>query len=422
MTEVKIAEIEDGRRFQGRLMLDKNFLLLDPEIPFSKALQHALMEWEFKTAYIEEVQTPAAAVLPKPVKKPNPIGAFEQVDFDPATGEIITKKKTGLNADAIEAINNANSQLASADENAKIEIVRYVYDEYLRYIEKLFTRYITHRELNQAGLYDASRKLCDFVNQNKKYILRILANPEGKVTKNFLISHCLRSTIFAIVIGAQMGLTGQKLYDLAVAASVHEIGQIKLPPQLYITNKPLSPQARTLLTTHVVLGFNILKENNFDPIIQLAVLEHHERENGTGYPRRLEAKKISTYGKILSVACVYEAISAPRQYKDAKSTYEATIEMLQNSQKIYNETVVKALVQAISLFPIGTYVYLSNGRIAQVTDTNPNDPRTPLVQLLGEKNEAGNPKVVLTDNSKLRIARVLTPAELKDIQNYLNRQ
>ncbi len=420
MTPVQISEITDGKRFSTRLVLDKNFVLLDPEISFSNALKNALTEWGFTVAYTEDKKTaPAATELPPKTQKPSPIGEFEQVDFDPVTGEIVTAKKEGLNSEILKIVDESNKKLAAAKENEKMEIVQTVYDEYLKYIEKVFTRFVTHRELNQKDLFDAMKKLVIFVEQNKKYILRIQPKPEAKASKNFLVSHCLRSTIFSIIIGAQMKLPEPRLYELAVAASIHEIGQIRLPPQLYITDKPLSAQARALLSTHVVLGFNILKENNFPPIIQLAVLEHHERENGTGYPRHLLGTKISTYGKILAVACVYEAISAPRQYKEAKSIYEAMIEMLRNSNKAYDENVVKALVQAISLFPIGSYVYLSNGKIAQVTDTNPNDPRTPLVQIIGEKNELGNPKIVMTDNEKLRIVRVVNQSELKDILAYL---
>lgn len=419
MTPVQISEIADGKRFSSPLVLDKNFVLLDPEIPFSKALQQALIEWGFKVAYTNETKPQKSNLSSSSEKKPAISPTFEQVDFDPVTGEIVTAKKEGLSANAVKAVDEANKLLATAKEADKMAIVQKVYDSYLEYIEKVFTRFVTHRELNQNDLMDAMKKLVIFVEQNKKYILRIQPKPEAKASKNFLVSHCLRSTIFAVIIGAQMKLPEPKLYELAVASSIHEIGQIRLPPQLYITDRPLSAQARAVLSTHVVLGFNILKENNFPPIIQLAVLEHHERENGTGYPRHLLAQKISTYGKILSVACVYEAISAPRQYKEAKSIYQAMVEMLQNSNKAYNENVLKALVQAISLFPIGSYVYLSNGKIAQVTDTNPDDPRTPLVQIVGEKNELGNPKVIMTDTTRNRIVRVVNQDELKDILAYL---
>ncbi|MDY2843197.1 MAG: HD-GYP domain-containing protein [Treponema sp.] len=419
MTPVQISELTDGQRFSNNLVLDRQFVILDQEIPFSRVLQKTLLEWDFKTAYLDEpVSQTQNNSLPKN-QKSSPIGEFEQVDFDLETGELVVSKKQGLGSETLDKVSAANKEILSADENRKMEIVQNVYDDYLQYITKVFTRYVTHKELSASDLSSAMKKLVEFVRQNKKYILKIQPKSEQKVNKNFLVSHCLRSTIFSIIIGIQLRFSDQKLIDLAVAASIHEIGQIRLPPQLYITSKPLSMQARALLSTHTVLGFNILKENNFPPTIQLGVLEHHERENGGGYPRRLTGDKISVFGKILAVACTYEAISAPRQYKEAKSIYEAMIEMLRNLNKAYDENVVKALVQAISLFPIGSYVYLSNGKIAQVADANPNDPRTPLVQIVGEKNELGNPKTVMTDNDKLRIVRVVNQAELKDILAYL---
>ena len=172
---------------------------------------------------------------------------------------------------------------------------------------------------------------------------------------------------------------------------------------------------------HTVLSYNILKENDFPLSIQIGVLEHHERENGKGYPRHIDGTKLSLYGKILAVSCSFEAISSPRHYKAAKSSYEAMIEMLSNQDKQYNEIVIKALVQALSLFPIGAYVYLSNGKIAQVTEANNTDPRTPIVQILGEKNEVGNPKSVQTDMGSCKIVRVLSKEELEAVLKTLGK-
>ena len=85
--------------------------------------------------------------------------------------------------------------------------------------------------------------------------------------------------------------------------------------------------------------------------------------------------------------------------------------MLRNVDKQYDDTIIKILVQNVSLFPIGVYVCLSNGKIAQVVDTNKFDPRTPIVQILGECNQAGGPLTVQTDNERIKIIRVLTKEE-----------
>ena len=412
MTSFQVAELTDGKRFSDRLVLDKQFVVLDSNISFTSALQKRLVEWGFTTVYSEGTETSAK---PAAVQK-----TFETVDLDlDALNEEFETKSTALNANLKNVVAKANQSIKTNLDKGRMETVTEVYNEFIKYTQAVFTRYVTHNELKLNEISESVRLLIDFVKANKKYILRIQPSEEHRLDKNFLISHCLRATIYSIVIALQINMPPAKITELGVAALVHEIGQIKLPPQLYLTDKPLLPQARNLLATHTVLGFNILKESEFPLAIQLGVLEHHERENGQGYPRHLPGNKISAYGKILAVACCYEAITAPRQYKEARTTYEATIEMLRNQNKQYDDVVIKALVSAVSLFPIGTYVYLANGKIAQVAESNPSDPRLPIVELLGEKNELGNPKTIMTDNDRAKIVRVLNRDELKGVLAYI---
>ncbi len=413
MNSFQVTEIEDGRKFSSRLILDKSFVLLDPELSFSKSLQKALIEWNFKEVFTEEEEKKLEA--PKTNAAP---ASFETVDVD--VDELIEGNSSELNSKFIKTIKEANVGISAKPEDERMETVKTVYEALKDYTSKVFTRYVTHKELKLQGLLDAMKSFSTFARDNKKFLLRITPDNESVLDKNFIIKHCVRSTIIAIAIAYQIKMPQDKIEELAVATLIHEIGQIKLPPQLYITDRQLSEGARAVLSTHTVLGFNILKENNFPLAIQLGVLDHHERGNGKGYPRHLTNDKISLYGKIISVVCTYEAISSPRHYKQAKTTYEAMLEMLRNNDKPYDETIIKALVSAISLFPIGAYVYLSNGKIAQVADNNPNDPRTPLVKILGEKNQLGNPLTVMTDNEKLKISRVLNQKEVKDILAYYN--
>ena len=103
-----------------------------------------------------------------------------------------------------------------------------------------------------------------------------------------------------------------------------------------------------------------MKGFDFPLSICLGVLEHHEKENGKGYPRHLSGARISPYAKIIAVACSFEAITSPRHYKEAKSSYEAMVELLKNESKQYDETVIKGLLFSLSLFPIGAmFVFLT---------------------------------------------------------------
>ena len=262
--------------------------------------------------------------------------------------------------------------------------------------------------------------LCEFVKNNRRDVLRITSSMEID-NKHFLISHCMRSTVIAITIGLQLKLPQDKMMELATASIMHEIGMILLPPQLYMNDKPLTGPEKLMITTHPIVSYNILKKANFSLPMQLAVLEHHERMNGSGYPRHVTGDKISLYAKIIATACSFEAITAPREYKEERSSYEALLELLRNANHQYDDTVTKVLLYSISLYPIGVYVYLSNGKIAQVVDVVPGQPKTPFVQVLGETAEDGSPKVVQVDLEKLRIIRVLNKKEVQDTLSALEK-
>ena len=91
------------------------------------------------------------------------------------------------------------------------------------------------------------------------------------------------------------------------------------------------------------------------------------------------------------------------------------VELLKNQTKQYDELVIKALLYSLSLFPVGSYVFLSNGKIGRVSDVNPENPKCPIVQLVGERDEDGNLVTIKTSDSGLRIIRVLNKQEQADI-------
>jgi HD-GYP domain-containing protein (c-di-GMP phosphodiesterase class II) len=157
----------------------------------------------------------------------------------------------------------------------------------------------------------------------------------------------------------------------------------------------------------------MLKERQVPLAVCLAALEHHERMNGSGYPRALTGDKISLYSKIIMVACSFDAVTADRPYKQAKDGYSAMVDILKNEGKQYDETVIRALVYGLSIYPIGTQVMLTNGKSAVVVDVNPENPRYPIVQILGEVSPEGRDIVIRTTETSVRVQRPLDKDEIK---------
>ncbi len=409
-SKVNINALKPDLTFKSDLMLDENFILLPVAVPVTELLTKALNEWNF-TEFSCNAEMSLGGDMGLPVQK------VDKSKQEIAKIQAEEKVKNSLK----HALEQANSGKFANTERSRLESVQTVYNEYMNYINSVYTDYATRKKINYQELSDTVKDLCIFIKDNKRYVLRITPSAEQR-SKNFLVIHSMRSTVLAITLGLELHIPISKLIELGITSILHEIGMLRLPPQLYMSNRKLTNSERTQISTHPLLGCAILKELNFPLSIQLGVLEHHEKENGKGYPQHLTGEKISNYAKIIAVACSFEAITAPRLYKTARTTFDAMIEMLKNENQQYDPTVIKALLFSLSLFPIGAFVYLQNGKIAIVSDVSPNNPKNPIVQLINETEPDGSPKTVQTDNNLNKIVRVLTKEEQADVQKTLDLQ
>uniref|UniRef100_A0A7C3EAB4 HD-GYP domain-containing protein n=1 Tax=Gracilinema caldarium TaxID=215591 RepID=A0A7C3EAB4_9SPIR len=382
MQSFPIKDIPQDSYFTKPAFLDGRFILTAPEMPFSNSLKKALLDWEFREVQSDGVPT------------------AEYSDSSALSGQ------EGEEAKEIEVKNlNDGDKLQRAVE---------FYQRFLLYVENLFTRYTTKNEINFKEVADKIKELCDVVKEDRRFLLRVEI-PQTK-SQNFLANHTVRSTIIAVIIGSYLKLPNHRLIELGVSALLHEIGMLKLPPQLYMANRPLSPQERKAILTHPILSYNILKSLDFPLSICVGALEHHERQNGDGYPQKLKGDRISLYAKIIAVACSYEALTGLRPYKDAKDGYMGMIDLLKNVGQQYDDTIVRALVYSLSIYPIGLYVLLSNNKHGQVVDVNPENPRYPIVQIFGEKTPDGKNKTIETTQDGIHIVRPLIKEEVETIQ------
>ena len=413
MENISLDTLREGTYFKSDLLIDSTFLLLPKSAEVTDSLKKALRTWGFDNLIVDDVDISLSN---------NGLASSSTRAYTPENDEEennTSKEKIGENVK--KAIESSKHSAVGNSDQARMELVTSVYKEYMNYIESVFTHYATHKEIDQDELSETVQELCIFIKEHRRYILRVNATIEAG-DRNFLVIHSMRTTVLAIAVALQLHLPLSKMIELGVTCILHEIGMLRLPPQLYMTSKKLSVREKAQISKHTLLGYSIIKDLNFSLSVQLGVLEHHEKENGTGYPRRLTGDKISSNAKIIAVACTYEAISSPRSYKDERSTFDALLEMLQNKEHAYDGSVIKALLYTVSLYPIGTYVYLSNRKIAEVIDTNPDNPKTPVVQLLTEREKDGSFKVLQTGENNISILRILSKQEKEDILKVVKEQ
>jgi HD-GYP domain-containing protein (c-di-GMP phosphodiesterase class II) len=375
MNRYPVKDIPPNYFFTKTVYLDSEFVVAAPEMPFTPELIRTLSEWGFKEVLSE--------------------------------GE----PRDSYAADTAETRAFDLTQSSTMADTEKIKRAESFFRELKGYVNELFSLVFMSDPVSYERAAEWVRDSLDRIREDQRYLLRILKKMEND-RGDYLIDHTVKSTIIALIIGFYIKLPPHRLIELGVASIFHEIGMIKLPVKVYLNSRSLSPVERKMIYSHPALGYNTLKNYGFPLAVSIAALEHHERENGSGYPRNLTSGKISLYSKIISVACSYEAISSDRPHREARDGYTGMLELLKNEGKQYDDTIIRALVYSLSIYPIGLYVLLSNGKKGQVVDVNPENPRFPVVQIFGELNPDGKNKTQETSPEGLHILRPLSREEI----------
>lgn len=160
----------------------------------------------------------------------------------------------------------------------------------------------------------------------------------------YTAGHQKRTATLAVAIAKELGLSEIQVKNIYFGATIHDIGKIHIPAEILNYSGELSDAEMALIKTHPQLGFNIVKNIKFLGPIGEIVLSHHERLNGSGYPRGLTAKDISLECRIVTVADVIEAMTSHRPYRLARGLNEALMEISANKNKLYDAAVVDACV------------------------------------------------------------------------------
>lgn len=192
-----------------------------------------------------------------------------------------------------------------------------------------------------------------------------------KVSDEYTFKHSVDVATMSMVVAKKMGLSETEVYDIGVAGLLHDIGKSKIPNE--ILNKPgrLTDEEFSVMKQHSVMGYNILKDNaGLKDTIKYAVLQHHEKINGQGYPMGIDGSKMSPFAKILAVVDIYDALVTERPYKAAFSQRDA-VEMLMAMTYELDMDALKGFLGSVILYPVDCIVELSNGEKARVVENYP---------------------------------------------------
>lgn len=192
--------------------------------------------------------------------------------------------------------------------------------------------------------------------------------------------HSINVAIASVTCGIGMGLTDQQLRELALAAMFHDIGKECIPKEILDKPGPLTPEERLIINCHPEFGYEMLKKRpEFPATVRLSILQHHENDDGTGYPRGLRHEDIFLYARIIHVADVFDALLSKRAYKEEYSAFETIEYLMANCDRMFHYDVVTTFINYITVYPVGSTLTLSTGQKVHVIKNHDDYPLRPVV-------------------------------------------
>jgi len=268
-------------------------------------------------------------------------------------------------------------------------------------------------DLDLKRVSSLASDIVESLSRSDQLVVEALAGSSGSP----LITNLINVGVLATKVGVGLGYYGMELERLALAGLVHDIGLLAVPQSLVTKAGRLTPEERMLIEQHPELGYQALRKlgTTHDWLAEV-VRQAHERWNGQGYPNKLKGRQINDFAQIIGVVDVFDALVSPRPYRRRFLPHEAVRELVVVERTAFPREVIKALVEQLSAYPIGTSVRLSTGELGTVIRVNPRFPLRPVV-LIGEGPTDGLAarQVDLSTSPRVTIIKTVEPHDVARI-------
>ena len=278
------------------------------------------------------------------------------------------------------------------------------------------------KTLDTQAVENTAKDLIVSLNSNEN-ALACLSHIRSK--DEYLLEHSVNVGILLGMFGRARRMDDATLQQIIAGGLLHDIGKILVPDSILHKPGKLEADEWEEMKRHVTYGEEILdKTEGLSNITRSICGLHHERLDGTGYPRNLEAKDITIYGRMSAICDVYDAITADRVYRSGMSPNDALKKLVEWSVFHLDKDLVYDFIRCMSVYPVGTLVELSNGKAGVVIEANRRQPKQPIIRQFYDIGSATHQDPTVIDlaqkQCKIDILNTLDPRSLElDIKPYL---
>ncbi len=234
--------------------------------------------------------------------------------------------------------------------------------------------------ISEGDLEQSVSGLVSSINRNPS-ALTWLTGQQGNDSLGYVSPVSI--TALALTVGRAMRLPMDVMESLATATLFQDIGMLRMPAEIVNKKEPLTRTEKDILKGHVDASVKMLGQaGDFPSTVIQIIQQHHERRDGSGYPRGAAGDDISALAAISGVSDSYQSATKDRPHRKGKTSFQALTELYGDRGNNFEKSVVEQFIQCIGIFPVGSFVELNTKEVAVVVNRHPEKQLKPTVRLV----------------------------------------
>lgn len=231
-------------------------------------------------------------------------------------------------------------------------------------LESAFKKLLAGEQIDAAHFQPLLEDVFKSVSENQDAIVTVCRK---KKKDGYELEHSVSHCALMMAFGLTLNMDKTSVLELGLGGLFHDIGKSRVPMSILSKPDKLTSSELTVAQQHVTWGAELLKNLvNFPEKSMAVVMEHHERIDGTGYPRSLKNHEISLFGQMASIVDVYDACISIRSYGAATDPCLVIRQLFEKAGKLFHKEMVQYFIKTIGIFPVGTLARLESNKLAIV--------------------------------------------------------
>jgi HD-GYP domain-containing protein (c-di-GMP phosphodiesterase class II) len=373
MKNIRTSDLRDGMKFDKPVYMDGDNVFVPAGVPIRQKDVDRLLRWE-----IAELRTEGSLITES--QKPVEPGIDGAVLRDPPGDK-----------------RNLDAYLRAIDE-----------------YEHIASGLAQGEEVDRAKIDATVNMLLERVKDGKNEMIQLILMG-GRIERK-IAAAVVNVTILSSIMGTILKFTSHRLIQLATGALLHDIGMVKVPKAILKKKEKLTPDELNQIRTHPIHSYRqVSKELKYPEEIGIIALQHHERWDGQGYPRKLRGEDINLAARIVAVADSYVAMINNRPHRNSMIGYNAMKSVLSDNGRHFDPKILQVFIESMGIYPIGSIVQLNNNAIGRVVESHAEASLRPAIELIIDEygNKLGEREVVnLLVKKGIFIVKAVDPKSL----------